>query len=443
MTRVRIAIVGGGFSGAALAIHLAQRSGAPPTILVDKSGRFGRGLAYDAADRAYLLNVRASNMSLFPDRPDHFAQWLARRGGKPADFASRRRYGDYVEDALRRAAQHPGVSIERRHAAAVSCVRQKDGWLLSLSDGRAMSAEAVVLALGNASPAAPEFWSGADIPLLDPWDIESMRRMPRGDVLLLGTGLTAVDVLLTLARRRGGGVIYALSRRGQLPRAHLKGHAPPAPRALDLPLALSEALLAMRTEVDAMVALNEPWQHAIDRLRARTPELWRRLPPEAQQRFLRHLRPWWDAHRHRMAPQIAAQVEKLQSNRRLSVIAGEVVSAERHGHAISVQYRLRGSRSRDRLNDIVGVVNCTGAAMDFSSTADPLVRQLLHDGLARAHESGLGFAVDDDGRLIGASGVPHDSLYALGPITQGAFWESTAVPEIRMRATALAALLAP
>ena len=183
-------------------------------------------------------------------------------------------------------------------------------------------------------------------------------------------------------------------------------------------------------------------QHVVDRLRARTPELWQRLPTAAQQRFLRHLRPWWDAHRHRMAPEIGAQIAKLQREGRLRVLAGEIVSAEREGPAIRVHHRQRGSMARHHY-EVIGVVNCTGASMDLSASGDPLVRQLFDDGLARSHASGLGLDVDADGRVIANSGAPHANLYALGPITQGVFWESTAVPEISVRAAAIAATLAP
>jgi uncharacterized NAD(P)/FAD-binding protein YdhS len=446
MTRRRVAIVGGGFSGAVLAANLARRGrAAPDVILIEKSRRFGPGLAYGTKDPAHLLNVRASNLSVFPDQPDHFVNWLGGRGaGRDVRtrFAQRMKYGDYIEHVLRRARSWGGPKVERLCATAIGCGQAGERWTLALDNGRNLEADAVVLALGNAPPAAPGFFKSADVPLIEPWDGEALRRMGHGDVLLLGTGLTSVDVALSFARMRRKGVIYALSRRGQLPRPHLQSAAPPAPHARELPLHLSEALHTLRKEGEAAVARGEPWQHVVDRLRTRTPELWQRLPTAAQQRFLRHLRPWWDAHRHRMAPEIAAQIGKLQREGRLRVLAGEIVSAEREGPAIHVHHRQRGSMAR-RHFEVIGVVNCTGASMNLSTSADPLVRQMFDDGLARAHASGLGLDVDADGRLIANSGAPHANLYALGPVTQGVFWESTAVPEIRVRAAAIAAMLAP
>jgi uncharacterized NAD(P)/FAD-binding protein YdhS len=237
-------------------------------------------------------------------------------------------------------------------------------------------------------------------------------------------------------------IIYALSRRGQTPRSHLQSAAPPQPAVQDYPVPLSEALHALRREAAAMAERGEPWQHAIDRLRARTPDLWRRLPLDAQLRFLRHLRPWWDAHRHRAAPEVAARVAELMAAGRLRILAGEIVSAQRVGRHIEVQHRQRGSHARHRL-EVMGVVNCTGAALDPWLSMDALVRQLLDEGIARAHPCGLGFDVDADGGMLAASGAAQPSLYAIGPMTQGAFWEVTAVPEIRVRAAALALMLTP
>lgn len=443
MKRRRVVIVGGGFSGVAVAAQLARRGRTGPHVtIVERGARVGPGLAYSTKDPAHLLNVRAANLSAFPDQPDHFAAWLQRhkRGFGPASFAQRATYGRYIEDVLRRAPKifGPPTSLVRGEVAA--CRPEEKGWIVSLADGREIKADAVVLALGNLPPTEPAIFRNAETPLTSPWDARAFARLPRGDVLLLGTGLTAVDVALSLARMRRAGVIYALSRRGQLPRVHLKNGAAPAPHAFELPAPLSEALFALRKEAEAAAARGEPWQHVVDRLRARTPELWQRLSLEAQQRFLRHVRPWWDAHRHRMAPEIAERLADLQREGRLRVFAGELASLERAGSAIHIQYRQRGSRALHRL-EVTGIVNCTGASMDMQATANPLLQQLLQAGLIRPHQTGLGVEVDSEGRVLSASGSPQASLYALGPITQGVFWESTAVPEIRVRAAAIAAVL--
>lgn len=446
MKRERVAIVGAGFSGASVAAQLMKRGKrAPDVVLVGRDRKFGPGLAYGSEDSAHLLNVRASNMSALADQSDHFARWLAKRGHRDAatSFQSRKLYGRYLEDVL--ATAHGGFggpSLKRVRDDVEAARRDGDAWVITLSSGRKIEADRVVLALGNARARPPAVFESGGVLLTDPWDRAALTAIPAGDVLLLGAGLTMIDVALSLAKRRKKGVIYALSRRGQAPRGHLADPKPAPPAALDLPLEISDALFVLRKEAEAAASRGEPWQYVIDRLRARTPEFWMRLSAEQQRRFLRHARVWWDVHRHRAAPEIAAQVKALRDEGRLKVLAGEIVSAAPGPRGVRLQHRGRGSLARHNM-DVAAVVNCTGAASDIRNSNDPLMRQLVEEGIVRAPDNGLGIAMDTDGRVISADGSVQSALFALGPITQGAFWESTAVPEIRVRAAAIAAMLAP
>lgn len=445
MKRRRIAIVGAGFSGAAVAAQLMKRRGrqACDVALIERGPRFGPGLAYGGLERTHLLNVRASNMSAFPDASDDFVRWLQRRerGDVKTTFATRMRYGAYVEDVLDRASRFSWGRMKRLRADVVACRPSDSEWAVECMDGEAVHADAVVLAMGNGASATPGVFKGGDVPVLDAWDPDAVSRVPRGaDVLIVGAGLTMIDVALALSRDPRMGVIYALSRRGLAPRGHLANPAPAPPANLSLPNGLSDALHAFRCEVRATVERGEPWQFAIDGLRARTPELWRTLSVDQQRRFLRHLRPWWDVHRHRAAPQIAEQIAKLQAAGKLRVLAGEVVSAQVTPGGIDIQHRQRGSLVRHRLM-VARVINCTGASLEVANAQDTLIQQLLTEGLARAHATGLGFDVDAGGRVLNKSGTAQTSLLTLGPLTQGAFWECTAVPEIRVRAAQLAETL--
>jgi uncharacterized NAD(P)/FAD-binding protein YdhS len=435
--RKHVVIVGAGLSGVATAAALVARKNGPSVTLVER-GRFGPGLAYATKDRAHLLNVRAANMSACADKPDDFVHWLKRKtGAEPAVFATRRSYGDYVESVLKRAKRARVLSggFQTLRDEAVACRAGSGWWMVTTASGKTLEANAVVLALGNQGLSRPAVLTG--VPVLEPWDAKALQRIGKGDILLLGAGLTMIDVALSLARRANTQTIYALSRRGLTPRAHLD---PPiaAPRTpLELPQNLSDALHEFRREVLAMAERGEPWQLAVDRMRAVTPALWRALPLDAQRRFLRHLRVWWDVHRHRAAPEIAARAQRLHESGKLRVLAGEVVSAARKGRLVEIYHRQRGSMARHRL-EVAGIVNCTGADPDLTRSGNVLIKQLLGEGLARAHPNGYGFDLDEQSRIIGASGQPQPGMYAIGPITQGAFWESTAVPEIRARAAAIA-----
>lgn len=446
MTRPRVAIIGAGFSGAAVAANLLRRGrNAPDVVLIERKPRFGPGLAYATKDDAHFLNVRATNLSMFADAPDHFTRWLAQRGlrDQAARYVRRRLYGRYIESVLSKARRSFfDGGLKRVRGDVLTCRPSGEGWTIALASGADIQADAVVLAMGHAPPSSLGVFAEAGVPVIDAWDVGGQRRMPAGDVLLIGAGLTAVDVALSLAKHRDKGVIYALSRRGLPPRPHLLKASPRYGGIVDLPLPLSHALHAFRREVRAMAARGEPWQHAIDHLRARTPELWRRLPLEAQQRFLRHLRPWWDVHRHRMAPEVATRIKELMDAGRLRVLGGEVALAELAGNKIKLQHRQRGSFVRHRL-ELAGVINCTSASLDPAHSQEPLMRQLMGDGIVRAPANRMGLDVDLGGRVLDGEGQAHANLFALGPLTIGAFWECIAVPEIRVRATTLAMMLAP
>lgn len=432
--RPRVAIIGAGLSGVAVAAALLERGRrAPDVVLIERSKKFARGLAYDTSAPAHILNTRAARMSARESTPEDFAAWLSKRGvdDAPHAFALRSQYGRYLEHVLARAARRAFPSrLKRVRAEALSCAGQDGDWSIALCKGAVVNADAVVLALGNGPAPPPAAFAHAQV--ISAFDADALARIPsRADVLLLGTGLTMADAALSLSRRPRKGVIYALSRRGLAPRAHAEGHGQAGAR-LNPPAQLSAALHAFR-----LAAKHEPWQFVMDRARLEAPEFWRRLSLQQQQRFLRHLRPWWDVHRHRAAPQVVAQLDELRDAGALRVLAGKVVSVTPNGRATEVIYHQRGAHARHRL-EVGRIVNCTGVDLDFTKPRDGLIGQVLQAGLARTPANGLGFDVDEACRVIAASGAAHQSLYALGPITQGAFWESTAAPEIRAHAAAIA-----
>ena len=439
MTRKHVVVIGAGFSGVAAATALARLKPVPRVTLIER-GASAKGLAYSTKDSSHLLNVRASNMSAYADRPTDFADWLKdKTRAEPTAFATRGRYRQYIQDVLNRSQRGAmfGGGLKRVRGDVVSCRAGSGWWNVSLASGQTIEANGVVLALGNQPVSQPTVFADAGVPVLDPWDAKELKRIGRGDVLLLGAGLTMIDVALSLAARTKTQTIYALSRRGQTPRMHLDPPRPAPPTPLELPASLSGALHEFRREVREMAARGEPWQLAVDRMRSVTPAMWRALPTEQQRRFLRHLRVWWDVHRHRAAPEIYERAQSLQRDGKLKVLAGEIVSAEKGGRLIEIYHRQRGSMVRHRI-EVAAVVNCTGSNLDLTRSTEPLIQQMLTEGLARAHPTGLGFDLDDDARVLDARGQTQGSLYAIGPITVGSFWESTAVPEIRARAAAIA-----
>lgn len=432
-----VVIVGGGFSGTLQAINLLRHDG-PRATLIERTPALGRGLAYGAAHPSHVLNVRAGNMSALPDEPDHFVRWLSARGvSDPASaFIPRTIYGEYLSEQLTaaRAAAPERLSIIQ---GDVVDLRHDGRAVAVLADGRKVEANAAVVAIGNLPPHTPAGIDpdalGSDLYVGDPWDPCMANGLSGEDtVLILGTGLTMVDVALLLEARGFDGRIVALSRRGLLPRRH---DAPGAPwRKIEERPKLSPAAL-LRCVRDRGEAIG--WRNAVDELRPFTQDMWANATTPERNRFLRHLRPWWDVHRHRLAPEVHARLQAMIDRGQLTVVAGKTLGTEVNGSNAVVAWRPRGS-DRPVRTAVRRIVNATGPQGDLTRTEEPLLRQLVTRGLIRPDAAHIGIDVDGTAAVIGKDNTPSDWLYALGPMTRGAFWEIVAVPDIRTQTWALA-----
>lgn len=454
---MRLAIIGAGFTGTQLAVELLRRLPAGSSILLfERSGVFGPGLAYSTAHADHLLNVRAANMSAFEDDPSHFLRWLW-AGDLPGPlvppsghaFMPRGLYGRYLAETLAAAETQaaPEVTVERI-ARSVNGVDETDeGVDLRFSDGGRCRVDLAVLATGNNPPQwpYPEGLAAIDPRRLigDPWDDGELGRIgPDDDVVILGTGLTAVDVVTLLGRRGHRGRITALSRRGLLPSVHEQTRPwKPflVPGEDPRPLAY---LRRVRAEVRKAAAEGIGWRSVVDALRPATQDLWRALPLAERRRFLRHLRPWWEVHRHRMAPQVAEGIFALRDAGQFAVKAARIRGWAAAPEGLAITLGPKGGGPAERLTAAFAV-NCTGVSVDYRRISAPLVRHLLDRGLARPDSLGLGFDVDETFGLIAADGTASRRIFALGPPCKSGLWEITAVPDIRKQSRAFALRLFP
>lgn len=460
-TRPTVAIIGSGFSGSLLALHLLSRADGPRVLLIERAAGFGRGLAYATGNPGHLLNVRAGNMSAFPDEPGHFLDWLRQQPGSaeasPASFVARATYGQYlqklVSDAARQSQSAGRLVLVPDTAVALTRTQGGRRLLVRLDVGREYTVDAAVLAIGNFPPQPPGLFDSrflsSDRFHADPWSPALATGIGRQDrVLIIGTGLTMVDTVLALKDRGHTGQIFALSRRGLFPRRHTDGGPHVIPNPPVLPPSLSGALHAVKALVRQEMAAGRDWQPVIDSLRPYTRQIWQRWSPAEKRRFLRHLRPWWDIHRHRLAPAVANRMASLQATGALIVAAGRLSHMEQTGDNLRVVYRPRGSGGEDVAGrnplhfDVDHVINCSGPCTDILRMNDPLVKDMLAQGLVRPDPLHLGLDVDDNAHVRDRWGSVVDGLYAIGPVTRGAFWEIIAVPDIRVQARELAARIA-
>lgn len=430
-----VAIIGAGFSGTLQAINLLRHDG-PRATLIERAPVAGTGLAYGAAHPSHVLNVRAANMSAFPDDPGHFVRWLEARGvaDAAAAFIPRVTYGEYLRELLESALRNSAGRL-RLVRGEVTDLESGPALRIAMAEG-SIEADAAVLAVGNLPPHDPP---GLDATLLasprycgDPWDARVPEGLAEDDtVLVIGTGLTMVDVALLLDARGFRGRIVALSRRGLLPRPH----APMGEwqRIAERPDTIASALLRrVRARGEAI-----GWRSAVDELRPFTQGMWANASEAERARFLRHLRPWWDVHRHRLAPQVHARLAAMIERGQLHVVAAKTLGFAEEPRAIAVTLRRRGSDAAETLR-VQRIVNCTGPLGDLARTTEPLLQRLAERGLIRADAAHLGIDVDNQGQTIAASGLPNPNLYALGPMTRGAFWEIVAVPDIRTQTWSVA-----
>ena len=441
---VRIAIIGGGASGVLAAANLARASGGEAEIvLIERGGDIGRGLAYSTREPDHLLNVRASNMSAFADDPDHFFRWLLVRGSEfglegvtPACFAPRMVYGEYLRDFLN---EHPARGVRRVTDECVGVEDNGRGVRVRLRAQGSLEVDTAILATGHDVRATPV----GDIQALDAWDQDGLASIePDEAVLIVGTGLTMVDAVLSLHRRGHRGAITAVSRRGLAPTTH----GPCAPRAISrasVPLGapMSQLMLWLRREARFAQAEGGDWRGAVDALRPHTRALWQAMTTSQRRRFLRHARPWWDVHRHRMAPPVSQVVDSLRSDGRLRILAGRIESATGCDGAIQVTVRRRGAAGAETL--AVGhIIGATGSPDGPQRSRDPLILDLLQTGAARPDPLGISLDVTDAGALIDAAGRASERIFAIGPPSRAAFWEMIAIPDIRDQCAGLARRLA-
>ena len=455
MTRT-LAIVGAGFSGTLLALHALRRAPAGTNVLlIERSRRFGHGLAYGSGNPNHLLNVPAARMSAFHDRPTDFLQWLhkhpAWQDSTGHCFVPRHAFGAYIRDLLKIELRRPDITSRLMLVRGeVQRIRPQGAELvLQLDRDRLLSADFAVLATGNFPPEPPRvddprFYDSV-LYRADPWEPGAVDGLdPAAPVLLIGTGLTAIDTIISLLDRGHSGPINALSRRGLLPLRHAHGPALAQDAVPSFPTSAIALLRFMRGAARQTIARGGSWQSTVDSLRPFTQDIWQAMPPRDRAAFLRHLRPWWDVHRHRMAPSVADRIASARASGQLRVRAGRI-QAYRPDTAGGVEVKFR-LRRRDGGGEgtlaVSRVINCSGPSCDYERTSDPLLRTMLDTGLARPDLLRLGLDVTGTCALREASGAVSRQLFAVGPITKAIFWEMTAVPDLRRQCEALATHLA-
>jgi uncharacterized NAD(P)/FAD-binding protein YdhS len=449
-----IAIVGAGFSGTTVATQLLRLPRETPLrIVLIERAQVGRGAAYGRHGFPYLLNVPAARMSANPADPSEFLAFASRRDAQthPADFLPRELYGDYLEAALADAEAAAGERCELVRVCdqviALERPPRAGRVQLHLEGGPCIDADAVVLALGQPAPAELPGHEKLARPvryLSNPW-AAPLRFRANETVLLAGTGLTMADVAVAAASANRTVRLHAMSRHGLLPAPQTDALRPheatdPAPLLRAASQSLPQLVRAVRALTEETERKGGDWRDAIAGVREIVPALWERLAPRERRRFLRHMRAYWDVHRHRLAGPTWSALQQLHRSGALQLHAGRILDLQPSGHRVRVAWQPRGSRAPQNLT-VDRVINCTGPDYDLTRTRERLLRSLVAQGLVQRDPLGLGLLTDANDALIDASGRSAANLFYIGPMLRATHWESTAVVELRAHAAHLARYL--
>lgn len=456
-----ILIIGGGLSGAMLAVQLLRLPGQRRIVIVESRSELGRGEAYSATERGHTLNGNAARMSVDPDNANDLTQWLGdyiAAGGWPESaeqdipvselFPPRGIFGLYVQQRLAEAqviGARSGSTVEHVRGEVTDLQTRAEGVFVTLNDGSALSGRFAVLATGMyAAARTPQRGVAAfNASAVDPWDVEAMRQLdPQGRVLIIGSGLTMVDAVVSLETAGHRGPIDVFSRHGLLP--HVRRQPPAWPDFLgnDHRIRTTRQLLrALRVQCALAIEQGIDWQAPLDTVRVHIPRLWSQASDAQRRQFVRHVRPWWESHHHRSPPPSARLLERLVQEGRLNIHAASLQGMEpaQEGQ-VRIRVRYRGE---DQPTVISGaaLINSTGIQYDWRRVDRPLPQQLLARGLIAPGPLALGIAADLQGAVLDAQGHASSRLFAMGPPLRGMWWESTAVTDVALQAKALAARL--
>jgi uncharacterized NAD(P)/FAD-binding protein YdhS len=437
--RLSILIVGGGASGVLLAAHLLRDAAMDLRVtLIEKRDDIGRGVAYSARQQHHVLNVAAPNMSAYADDPDHFWRWLKDRGlaheGNRFAFVPRRHYGAYLGDVLGALADDGRLLVVR--AAATGVATSASGVEVALDNGTSVLGHIAVLAVGHEEqPArskgiAVRVGSAADTPL--------DRDAP---VMILGSGLSMVDAWLTLAQAEHRGPVTVVSRHGLLPMSHLQVEKLELDAA-DVPFGtgLHYFVRWFHDTVAEAAGRGKDWRSVVDALRPFNQRIWQAWSDNARRRFLEHVRPIWNVHRHRLPPDLHARLSSAVASGQVSLIAGKFLDVRRSGDDVVATMRRKGVANTEELR-LRRVYDCGGVSVDVEQSNNPVVRRLVGEGKARADRLHIGLDVTENCEVISVDGVASERLFAIGPLTRGTFFEIEAIPDIRVQCADLAARL--
>lgn len=456
MTQPTIAIIGGGAAGMLTAANLMCKPIDTNIIVVNSGNSFGTGVAYHPQPGNLLLNVMARRMSAYTDQPGHFVQWLADHALFPemdkellgAAYLPRAIYGQYLQSVWNSAKDnryiHTSVIEKVDHVTNVihEC---ESGYTVLLKSGEKFFADAIVLATGNARPRNPSIsnmsFYESNKYLNNPWGMIDYKVERDSNVLILGNGLTMVDVVQTLFfKKEFNGTVHSISPNGFGILQHQHNGLCYNGMINDLTddLNLLELVRLLNKHIKKVREVGLSTELVIDSLRPKTQKIWKSLSLDEKKKFLNRLRHLWGVARHRLPIQVYDFIQQLKIDGRLKIWAGSIQNIREFDGEVKVDFFDKKSNIAKSMI-VSQIINCTGPETDIERMEDHLFTNLISSGMILPDPLRLGLEADPASfQVINKTNNVTCSFYAIGGLLRGLLWESTAIPEIRLQAKIIA-----
>jgi uncharacterized NAD(P)/FAD-binding protein YdhS len=416
----KIAIVGGGASGALTALHLASKFGERVEISIFEKtdAPLGAGRAYANPNPEYLLNVPVEKMGYQVTDPGDFSKWVNVHHPEAAQdphfpFVARAWYLEYLNGKISRLSGLKRITGEVRLASY-----EKKKWKLKTERGFQDFYDAVFVATGYEERLDPEVFKLGDKKvrslIFQPYEKPAEKLRPKDDVIVVGAGLTAFDVWRNFRQAGRLGKVTLISRHGLIPTAHLKSAPvnPPLKAVPNLSGMTSLQILRVLRAIHRSSVLSLP--ETADQVRTQTSRIWGGWDENEKSRFLKHLARYWEIIRHRLPGTILEDWNAEVSSQSAALMKGKILQIKSSPHGVAVKVK----NYDETLNlKASAVILASGFRTDQES-----LRFKIPQGLVQKCPFGFGF------RKIRAPG-----LWFVGPASKTEFWEVTAVPDIRVQ----------
>ncbi len=457
MERKTIAVIGGGFCGLATVLQLKkQLKDASDIILINAGSKVAKGIAYSTDSEKLVLNVPAGKMSLFPDQSDHFLNWLhLRQPYHNIDkellakmFVARKEYGSYLEslyNELVSTTAGSNIKIIEDYADDIEIVG--DRYLIKCRTQGNLNANFIVLATGNELPRNPKiteesFYSSSNY-FHNPWNEQAVTSINKDtDIFILGNGLTMVDTVLGLIENGCTETIYSLSPNGFniLPHRHGGVVYTKLVEEIEDNISLKTLFNLFHKHTKILRHFGLSAEPIVDSIRPYSQKIWQNFDIDDKKKFLNRVRHLWGVARHRLPIHIYDFIQQLRIERRLVIMKGNLIAVNEINKDVFVTY-FDGKKKEEKPIKVSRVINCTGPSLDITQSDNPLISALVRKGMIRPDALHLGIDCNADGTVINTDQKNSQTLFTIGGSMRGLLWESTAVPELRVQAAALAGII--